>query len=154
MEDKAKLEASGTTIPITLKEEIEAFEKDEHEATSADMLSLDPPLPPPRRRQHRTPAPLPDIPKTADHTVGIVGGAEATTNVSGVSDVVLEHGNVAQTQEKVEGAGDETRATECVSSNEVANFAEKVQGRSQDGEWGKSRQACITLLHFQTRICS
>ena len=48
MEDKAELEALGTTMPITLKEEMEAFEKDANETACADMLSLDPPLPPRR----------------------------------------------------------------------------------------------------------
>lgn len=60
MEDKAELEALGSTMPITLKEEIEAFEKDENETVSADMLSLDPPLPP-RRGKHSRRAILPDL---------------------------------------------------------------------------------------------
>jgi len=156
MEDKAELEALGSTIPITLKEEIEAFEKDENETVSADMLSLDPPLPPPRHRKHRTFAHLPDIPKTADQTVGIVGGAEAITNVLGGLDVVIEDGNIAPADETVEDddrdIGDESRAEQSVpgeEEEEVASSAAKVEGECQKGEWGKSRHACCPSFRLR-----
>jgi len=53
IEDQHALEASGKTMAITMKEELDAFERDFQEEMDADMLSLDPPMPPARLRRKR-----------------------------------------------------------------------------------------------------
>jgi hypothetical protein len=53
IEDQHALEASGKTMAIAMKEELDAFERDFNEEMDADMLSLDPPMPPARRGRKR-----------------------------------------------------------------------------------------------------
>ena len=54
IEDQQALEASSKSMAVTMKEELDAFERDFQNEMDADMLSLDPPMPPARGGRRRS----------------------------------------------------------------------------------------------------
>jgi hypothetical protein len=108
IDDKEKQEALGLTAPITLKESVEAYNKEFEDELSADMLSLNPPPPPSRRRRPVTFAAAPPSHDSSSDDAGLMkinsSGEGGNARAGSAEDEVHEQ-REPQREEELEDRG-------------------------------------------------
>ena len=149
IEDQHALEASGKTMAIAMKEELDAFERDFHEEMDADMLSLDPPMPPARRgrkralRQQGVPSPTHAVPRGED-CPGETGERQRDGK-TGERQIENEGGDVSETggrqidadEQAVTGGDDAMKQTsDGIVREEDDIRAEDAREESEGSDWG------------------